>query len=165
MRGSLTNIYSVGFAGIFFAVAFAYIARNPDYEVARYTELNPESSGALPRLVFTFAAAVTFLFVRRRWSALYDDGALYLMLSLGTLLMAPLVFVFPSAVDRLDQYLTPLQIAVFTRLTSFLSIRLKTLAPVGIYALYALAFAIWMNFSWIAKAGWLPYRSLIFQQN
>lgn len=165
MRGSLTNVYSIGFAAIFFAVAFAYITRNPDYEIARYAELNPESSGALPRLAFTFAAAVTFLFVRRRWNALYDDGALYLMLSLATLLMAPLVFVFPSAVDRLDQYLTPLQIAAFTRLTGFLDIRLKTIAPIGVYALYAFAFAVWMNFSWIAKLAWLPYRSLIFQQN
>lgn len=164
MRGSLTNIYSIGFAAIFFAAAFAYIARNPDYDVTRYAELNPESSGALPRLAFTFTAAVAFLFVRRRWNDLYDDGALYLMLSLGVLLMAPLVFVFPSAVDRLNQYLTPLQIAVFTRLAGFLNIRLKNVAPIGIYALYAFAFALWLNLSWIAKLGWLPYRSILFQQ-
>ena len=165
MRGSLTNLYSIGFAAIFFAAAFAYIARNPDYDVTRYAELNPESSGALPRLAFTFAAAVIFLFVRRRWNTLYDDGALYLMLSLGALLITPLVFVFPSAVDRLDQYLTPLQIAVFTRLTTFLDVRLKTIVPVGVYALYAFAFAVWMNFSWIAKLAWLPSRSVLFQQS
>ena len=164
-RGSLLNPYSIAFAVVFFAAAFAYMMRSPDYQISRYADLNPEAPGALPRLVFTFVAAVIFLFMRRRWNTLYDDGGLFLMLSIGALLMAPLVFVFPAAVDRLNQYLTPMQIAVFARLPSLFDLRLKTIVPVATYALYAFAFAVWMNFSWIAKLAWLPYRSVLFQQS
>ena len=87
------------------------------------------------------------------------------MLSIGTLLMTPMVFLYPSIVDRLDQYVTPMQIAVFARLPNLLNPRLKIVVPVATYGLYAVAFAIWMNFSWIAQLAWIPYRSVLFQQN
>ena len=161
-KWSLTNISSIVFALVFFAAGAYFVSQVPDYQIETYTALNPAATGALPRFIFTFTATTIFLFLRVRWNHLYDDGRLFLVLSIGSVILAPFVFPFPAAVDRLAQYLLPLQIAVFARLPLFLKGRLKSLAPIMILLLYGGAYVAWLNFSWIAKLAWLPYRSLIW---
>jgi hypothetical protein len=57
----------------------------------------------------------------------------------------------------------PFQIAVLSRVPEFLERRLGAAFTALVFAGYGAALGVWLNFSWIAQLGWLPYRSLIFE--
>jgi hypothetical protein len=119
--------------------------------------------GALPRIGFNVSAAIVFLLVRKHWQSAYPDFLLFYILAIITLVMSPFVFFAQVAVDRLEYYMIPFQIAVLSRAPQFLPRRLGAAFTALVFAGYGAALAVWLNYSWIAQLTWLPYRSLIFE--
>jgi hypothetical protein len=120
------------------------------------------AAGALPRVAFNVVGAVLFFLTRRRWQATYPDSRLFLVLAALTILLTPLTPFLQVAVDRVEYYLIPFQVAVMMRVPEFLAPRIR-LAYLGIvFSVYAAALAVWLNYSWIAQLTWEPYRSVVF---
>jgi hypothetical protein len=74
-----------------------------------------------------------------------------------------LVGLAPTAVDRLGLYLTPLQVAVFSRLP-YLARRHQPPAATARWILlgYGTALFVWLNYAVHARY-WLPYRNMLFE--
>jgi hypothetical protein len=147
----------------FFVIVGTFLLRDTDYYTTTYVAQDQGgAAGALPRVAFTVLAALTYFALRKRWTELYGPSTLYTLMAATALIMAPGVIVAQVATDRIVQYLLPFQIVVFSRLPEFVQGRLRTPVTALIFAAYAATMAVWLNYSWIAKLTWLPYRSILF---
>lgn len=124
------------------------------------------AAGAVPRIAFNVLAAILFWRFRKEWAAQYpSDYRLFAILAVAVAVVSPFVGFAQVAVDRLEYYLIPFQIAVIARIPEFLSQRFRTPFVALSCAGYAGALAVWMTFSWIAQLAWMPYRTVLFGAN
>jgi hypothetical protein len=121
------------------------------------------AAGAFPRIILTLAAAIIYFVLRKRWADAYGPSPLYALMALTAVILAPSVFYVQIAADRLLQYLLPFQISVFARVPFLIRGRTRPILTVLVIATYALSLAVWLNFSWIAQLGWLPYHTTLFK--
>jgi hypothetical protein len=129
----------------------------PDVNSALYAAL-----GAMPRIAFNILAVALFWRFSRLWSAHYPDHRLYSILAAVTLGISPFLFFAQVAIDRLEYYLIPFQIAVIGRAPEFLQPSARAPFMLCVYGGYAAALAVWLNYSPLAQAAWLPYHSFLF---
>ncbi|WP_417911757.1 EpsG family protein [Candidatus Electronema sp. TJ] len=130
---------------------------------ASYVEQRMFSQGAVIRVAMNCAAAF-FLFVFwKEWKRTYPNALLWLWMACAAVASVFLVGLAPTAVDRLGLYLTPLQVAVFSRLPYLarrqqdpeVTARLLLLA-------YGAALFVWLHYAVHARY-WLPYRNALFE--
>jgi len=120
------------------------------------------AAGAIPRIAFNVMAAGLFFAFRKRWAAFYPDSRLFLVSAIMVIAIAPFLPFTQVAVDRLEYYLIPFQIAVVSRIQEFLPQRIRVAFMSIVFTGYAAALAVWLNYSWIAQLAWVPYRSILF---
>lgn len=154
-------------AGAFVLGVSLFLFKDADfYRNAYVLQDQGGAAGAVPRIAFNVLAAILFWRFRKQWAAQYpSDYRLFSILAIAVALVSPLVGFAQVAVDRLEYYLIPFQIAVISRVPEFLSQRLRTPFVTFSYAGYAAALAVWMNFSLIAQLAWMPYRTILFGAN
>ena len=149
-------------AGIVLALLFYYGIKDVDFYTRTYIAQDlGGAAGALPRVAFNVVAAGLLFAFRKPWAELYPDYRLFSVLAVLTIVLTPFVLFAEVAVDRLEYYLVPFQIAVISRVPALLPQKWAIPFTVTAFAGYAGALAVWLNFSWIAQLAWLPYRSIL----
>ena len=134
--------------------------------VSNYVDEELTSSGAIVRLAMTALPGAALLYWRDRFSLGEAERLIWTLLAVSGIGAFLLVLVFPAstAIDRLGLYLLPLQIFVYARLPDALAGNARTarVVTVGIVALYAAAFYVWLNYA-VNVEYWLPYRFFPFE--
>lgn len=141
----------------------ALMAPSLEHLWTSYVEQRMFSQGAAIRVAMNCAAAF-FLFVFwKEWRRTYPNALLWLWMACAAVASVFLVSFAPTAVDRLGLYLTPLQVAVFSRLP-YLARRHQPPAATARWILlgYGAALFVWLNYAVHARY-WLPYRNMLFE--
>lgn len=119
-----------------------------------------DSSGAFVRLIMNAIPSLIFLINRNRMIANDESRFLWLLLSIISLALVPILAVFPSstAVDRVSLYFIPIQMLVFGRLPIIFgqTPQGERMVSFGIVLYYGAALFVWLQFANNAHA-WLPY--------
>jgi hypothetical protein len=165
IRGRIRLLPAVG-AGLLVVLVALFLFKDPDFYRNAYIQQDlGGAAGAMPRAAFNVTAALLFWRYSKPWAEQYpEDHRLFGIMAIAVVIITPFVPFAQVAVDRLEYYLIPFQIAVVARVPEFLPQRMRLTFTTIVLAGYAAALAIWMNFSWIAQSGWMPYRSLLFEQ-
>ena len=101
--------------------------------------------------------AVILLLFQNHFS-LFNDNRLWLMVAILSFVSIPLVFNYSTLIDRFALYLSPIQIAVYSRLPALTNDRLwRSVIAILILVLYAAVLFVWINYANHAQY-WLPYR-------
>ena len=129
----------------------AYIQQSADVDPA---------AGALPRIAFNVLAATLFLVFRKRWVN-YPEFRLFWIFSIIVIALMPLEPFFQVAVDRIEYYLIPFQVAVVMRTAEFFGVRTRAAYLAAVFSGYGFALITWLSLSPIAKDGWEPYRWIL----
>jgi hypothetical protein len=160
---SRTNFAVRAGAAALLLVLFAYAAESARGElfVTNYVDAEMTSSGAVIRLLMTAIAGGMLLYWRSRFDLDPTERKVTYVLSAAAIVAFGLVAVFPSStvIDRAGLYLLPLQCMVYARLPDAMSGNERTarVLVVGVVALYAAAFFVWLNYA-VNVSYWLPYR-------
>jgi hypothetical protein len=151
----------IGVAATAFLALFI-TADAADAYVYGYIEKEQEGTGGVYRLPLNALAGLLFLRFRKPWERLYGDSRLYLMLTVMSLAVVPLFFLWPVAADRMGLYLLPFQVAVMARLPDIFKgtryVQPVMLAVVGLYASMLFFWLLYSNHVWC----WVPYRMSLF---
>ena len=134
-----------------------FLDDSADVYYERYVEQQYTSEGAAIRVAMTLLPAILFLVTSNRLGFTERQKAIWRNFALAAFGCLALLLVLPSttAVDRLALYVTPLQVAVLSRIPGTLMRPGLGRAIVVSYS-FAILFA-WLNFASHASA-WLPYR-------
>jgi hypothetical protein len=159
-RSFLGSIVASGFFTLI--LVSAVLLESTDQLVQSYVAQEYGSEGGIYRIGLNLIAASLFFSFYARWGTHFHDRLMYTLLSFGSILAAPMLFVSPVGADRMSLYLLPLQVAVYSRLSilasGFFDRRITVFSVVLIYALIHFT---WLNFSTHAPLCWVPYNSII----
>lgn len=160
------RLWPLVIAGLAFFVLGVFVLRDAvSYYQESYVDTDIVATGALPRIALSVLAAVIFLIYRKRWSAWFDDGALFTLSALTICVMTLGSFNALPATDRMMMYLLPVQVAIFARLPLFMRTpQSRRQVAVGVFALYTAVLFVWLNFSDFAQASWVPYGNILWSQ-
>ncbi len=126
-----------------------------NYVVSDYASA---SEGAAIRVAMNAVPAILVWIYQSRLFPDLAERKLWVSMASLALLMAALLPVSATAVDRISLYLIPLQLVVFSRLPALVSeVRRRTIVVVAIVGYYAVVEFVWLNFASHASA-WLPYQ-------
>ncbi|MCW5200228.1 EpsG family protein [Desulfobulbus sp. F4] len=128
-----------------------------------YVEKKMFSQGAAIRIAMNFAAALFLLIFWKDWRKTYPNALLWLWMALASAACVFLVGLAPTAVDRLGLYLTPLQVAVFSRLPYLARRRQHPELTMRLILIgYGAVLFIWLNYA-VHSQYWLPYRNALLE--
>jgi hypothetical protein len=148
----------IGMVAMVGAWLFLYDTSEALYHNYVESEYRLESQGAGIRVAMDVLPALLFLWFRRRLSGNEGERRLWWWLALVTLICVPLLWVSPTAVDRMALYLIPIQVFVCGRLPVLATtVRGRTNIVLCVVAYYVAVQFVWLNFAQNAPA-WLPYR-------
>lgn len=127
-----------------------------------YIESKMESAGAAIRVAMNVFPSLLLLFYRKRWMRLFPRGKLWIWLSLISLACIPALSIGSTAIDRLALYLTPLQVAVYSRLPrlarrDFSPFIIRMSVLIG----YAGVLYVWLVYAKHAEY-WVPYHNALY---
>lgn len=115
--------------------------------------------GALSHLTVLGAAAVTYLFLRRRWDAIYGENRLCFSMAVMALVLIPSIAISSVGAYRLSLYLWPMAMYVWAGAPG-------TLATSGgnmLYRLLVVAGSVLLLLAWLMLANnspdWQPYHN------
>ena len=119
-------------------------------------------TGALFRIALTFLATFIFFILRKKLITNLFENKVYLFLtSFFIFSIIPINF-FPVLIDRINFFLIPIQIFVFSRLPYIFNIhRTQLYIHISIILLYLLVLMIWIMFATHVRF-WLPYQNYLF---
>lgn len=143
-------------------ISFIFISHYIDHISTIYLSGQVESDGGMIRLIMNFIPACIFLISRKqwanKWSQSYDITFTLALLSFAFL---PIGLFFSTFADRLALYLTPIQIAVYSRLPLLLPTSLRAGMMIAIILMYLTIFTVWLLWSPWAQCCWIPYKIYI----
>ncbi len=120
-----------------------------------------DSTGAIMRASMSALAAVILLMFREKFKETYSDYRLWLIFSIGAILLFITAFFFSTFADRIAIYFLPLQLVVFSRFPALISSTVnRTLFIVGFIMIYAGSLFVWLNFGKHAFL-WVPYNNIL----
>jgi hypothetical protein len=127
-----------------------------------YVEQQMESQGAMIRVFMNLVPSLLLLVYWKQWKARFPNPWFWFAVAVGSVVSVALVGFASTAVDRVALYLTPIQVAVFSRLPYLAR---KDLSPqtttLGIVLGYAAVLYVWLNYATHAVY-WLPYQNMLF---
>jgi|TARA_B110000438_G_scaffold281775_1_gene308233 hypothetical protein len=129
-----------------------------------YVEFASQSSGAAIRIAMSLIPGAIFLLFYKRFKIQKREKYLWLIFSLGSIVLAFLLISFSSAstaIDRLALYLLPLQLVVFSYLPDIFGKKYTTIMLFLIVSYCSLIMFVWLNFASHAYL-WVPYKNFIF---
>jgi EpsG family len=145
-------------------VAYAVFADRLEFLVNVYASESSryESSGALQRSLLNGIAGVTFLLMRTRWKAIFDDYNQYYYVAFAAIASVPLSLAYSTAIDRLGLFFLPFQLIVFSRLPLLQrSRRAEIIFTALVLIAYGLVLFVWLHLGQHSQALWLPFRNAI----
>ena len=134
-----------------------FLADSVDQFVSNYIEAEYSSQGAAIRVVMSLIPATIYLLSSQRFGFSPFEQRMWRYFSISAWALLALLLVLPSstAVDRLALYITPLQVAILSRLP----VAFRSPGPGKLMViLYSFAVLfVWLNFAAHAEY-WLPYQ-------
>jgi len=147
---------------VFIVVALLLWMDSFESQWTNYVEKEMQSEGGLIRVTMNMVPALLLLFFYKRFQ-LFSDFKLWLAIAAASLLFFFLEPLASTAVDRFALYLSPIQVAVFSRLPILIvDPSLRALTVVIVLLFYASALWTWLNFSSHSEY-WLPYHWILFK--
>ncbi len=129
-----------------------------------YVATEYDSSGALVRLLMNALPAIIFLRFRERFPISPTVKAFWVLVSILTLALLPLLVVSTSStwIDRIGLFFAPIQLVVFGYLTTIFATdaREQRIAAFLAVLFYGTVLFVWLNYA-ANSASWLPYRWLL----
>ena len=120
------------------------------------------SQGAPIRIGLNLMAAIVFILFHKELIKNTNEKKLMIFLTILIFLTLFLVGNFSVFADRVNYYLTPIQIIVFSRLPFiFKANSTKDFLIFSTALSYIIILFVWINYSIHAHA-WLPYQNLLF---
>jgi hypothetical protein len=160
-RGWLFRAASVALIG--YGLWDALMAPSLDQLWTSYVEQRMFSQGALIRVSMNCAAAFFLLVFWKEWKKTYPNALLWLWMACAAAASVFLVGAAPTAVDRLGLYLTPMQVAVFSRLPYLARKNLPAAVTARWILLgYGAVLFVWLNYA-VHASHWLPYRNALLE--
>ena len=155
---ALLAVAGFGFYSAYSSDLMTYVA---GYQ-SDYSDYSPQ--GAILRVGITAAFSVVFLLHKKSFNLSFELEKIWTALSSCMLLgvMALILGLLPTLVDRLALYLLPIQLFVGSRLpeTNIFGIKRKNWRALLIG--FSLLFLyIWLNFAY-NRGAWLPYNNILF---
>lgn len=127
-----------------------------------YVEADMQSGGALTRVAMNAVPALLLLLIWSRWKKLYPNSGTWFWMAVLSLVALALVGYASTAVDRVALYLSPIQLAVYSRLPFLIHAqKQRGYVVVAILLLYGAVMGVWLNYGTYASY-WLPYRNVLF---
>jgi hypothetical protein len=119
------------------------------------------SGGAIARVFVSFVASILFLIYRKELKEKYSDTKLWMIFSIVSILLLPASFFYSTVVDRVAIYFIPLQMVVFSRVSTLIKSTIgRAMFVFGVVISYVFIMALWLevgNFS----SHWVPYQNLL----
>ena len=121
-----------------------------------------QSSGGLIRVIMNLVPTFILFYFRRAFKE-FEDYRMLSLMGIATCISLITVVEFSTATDRFALYLTPLQIAVFSRLPILIKDAYwRTLAICVILLYHSAILGVWLNFA-NNSLYWVPYKSIVSQ--
>lgn len=138
------------------------ISSRVDVYESRYLDSAMISGGAIFRYLLVFSSVPFFFVFRKKIQSMYPD--VFPLLKLGALLivsLAPLIIVSSVALHRLNYYVVPFSILIWTYLipTVFNRQQIGRALPLSAYGAYIF---LWFLFSSHAEICYIPYQNTWF---
>jgi hypothetical protein len=154
--------FKVTFSLIVAIIAALVMRENIDFWIYSYiTNQHMTSHGAIPRVLLNLIPALIFLLYKDKLCFHENVKNLFFIMSLSILVTAPFVFWFSTPIDRLQIFLMPVQLAVFSNLSYLVKqVYLKQAIVFSIVVGYTTVFFIWFNFAKTVRK-WIPYDNLL----
>ena len=122
-----------------------------------------DSSGAWIRVVVNSFSAFLFLYFKKDFEEKYKDAKLWLIFSMVSISLIPMVFLISTFTDRIAIFFLPLQLVVLSRVPTFIKLDYNRAIFVSlVIGLYASLMFIWFNFGGHSHL-WLPYKNYLLQ--
>ncbi len=148
LRGDFYNLYD------------NYLGSNLNTNAEERKSLN--SQGAPIRIALNFLASIIYLVFMREISQNSNEKKLCIFIVICVFILLVLAIKYSVFADRINYYLTPIQIIVFSRLPFIFNKKpTQEFFTFSIASFYIAILIIWINFSVHAHA-WLPYQNIIF---
>ena len=156
---SLNTWYHLSFLSI---IIFIFYSNLIDLTKA-FTSVDTVSHGGQLRMMINVLAGFLLFSFRKRYKANYTDYKLWLIVSIICLILFPISFLYSASIDRVGLYFIPLQLAVFTKVSTLIrNEEIKALFITLLLSCYVLFFLIWIQFG-VYSTGWYPYRNVFFK--
>jgi len=126
-----------------------------------YVEDAMQSEGARIRVFMNLVPSLILIIYWKKWKENFPNPHFWRWMAFATIVSVPFVDLASTAIDRMALYLTPLQIAVYSRIPMLFSAGMVKPAILGVLFMYALVLFVWLNFATHAP-WWLPYRNWLF---
>ena len=159
-KSFLTRLIIITFLIILMYVFFRNFFASSAY-LAYFVNNSYFSSGALIRVIMNLIPTIILFIFYRRFSK-FDDRNLWMVIGFLSIISFFSVQVLSTATDRFALYLSPIQIAVFSRIPLVVNNKLaRDLSLIGIMLFYTGVLYVWLNHA-VHASYWVPYNS-IFQ--
>jgi hypothetical protein len=160
-KGWLFRIVAIG--ALFMGFWEAFFAQQQEALWNNYVVDQMQSQGGKIRVAMNFVPAILLLLHWKQWKKEFPNALLWLWMALAAIACVGLVSFATTAVDRIALYLTPLQVAVYSRLPYLMRRKFSQQSVVvALITGYGVVLYVWLNYATHAKY-WLPYRNLIFE--
>ena len=128
----------------------------------KYVEHDQWSSiGASYRVWMNAIPAVLFLLFLKKWKRYFDNSSLWVAMAIASIVSVFFVGYFSTPIDRINIYLAPIQLYVWSRAPFIWSDSVTQTAMVmAIYLIYLISFVFWFFFANHAYE-WMPYKSAL----
>jgi EpsG family len=160
------TVATVGFAIIITAPALYYAATSTvGFYAERYGGDTGNAAGAPYRTALLALVGLTFfMFLSSRWRKRFpDDHEVFAIAALFMILSLPLALYSSIIGDRFGYYLIPFQIVALERIgVLFKEDRLAPIYAVAPYAGLLVFFILWIVYSPLFGACYLPYQNVLF---
>lgn len=156
-RNRVLSGLSIIFASVL--LYFLLLQDNVDSLWGTYVDssYSQESSGGPIRVIMNVLPACLFLFYRERFEMSAEERRLWVWVSIAAVACLPVVFIAPTAVDRVALYLIPVQLVVASHLPQLTRRDSRVWSRGVVVLVYASVMFVWLNFAG-HRENWLPYQ-------
>ena len=147
------------FVGVLLSIVFLKDAANEywvDYMTAGY-----QSSGANVRVAMNILPSLIFLWLRKHFEISLIQYNIWTWLAFGAISLSALLILYPNSagVDRINLYLFPLQLFVYSHLPNVLN---RLIGVTKLWATLVIGYGFSVQFAWLFygdnASWWLPYQ-------
>lgn len=149
--------------GVLCALAFYFVGHKLIGRLDLYTGGHLDSKGSLMRLGLSLIPAVFFIVKRNAFKKIMPSiYPVAVWLSIGSLGMFLLAFIFTTIADRFGLYFSLIQILIFANLPALMRIGGRLLYYCGVFVFYFIFLLVWLSTSYYAQNYWIPYDNILF---
>ncbi len=132
------------------------------YLLDQSKEFEP-SKGAYYRIFPSFISAIIYLYFYKNLNYSNDIKSFFLYLTFISIFTSIIMIILPTFADRLNLYLLPLQIFVFTNIITISGLKkYSIIIELAIISFYFLFLLVWLTFA-THRQFWIPYNNYLFQ--